>query len=50
LEELRVIYALHLLLVGKCVVEFLFAMSELLSLALTVEWSRSAFFKEGGSI
>jgi len=37
LWELGVTYGLHLWLVGKRVVDFLFAISELFSLALTVE-------------
>jgi len=37
LGELGVTYGLHLLLVGKGVVDFLFAIIELFSLALTVE-------------
>jgi len=37
LGELGVTYALDLYLVGKCVVDFLFAIIEHFSLALTVE-------------
>ena len=37
LGELGVTYGLHLLLVGEGVVDFLFAIIELFSLALTVE-------------
>jgi len=37
LGGLGVTYALHLWLVGKSVVDFLFAIIELFSLALTVE-------------
>ena len=50
--ELGVTYALYLELVEKRVVDFLFTIIELFSLALTVEtllinryWSESAFFK-----
>ena len=35
--DLGVTYAVHLQLIGKLVVEFLFVMIELLSLSLTVE-------------
>jgi len=37
LRDLEVTYALHLQLVGKPVYDFLFALIELFSLALTVE-------------
>jgi len=39
LVELGVTYALHLYLVGKCVVDFLFAINEHFWLAFTVESS-----------
>jgi len=37
LEDLEVTYALHLYLIGKPVYNFLFVITELFSLALTIE-------------
>jgi len=56
LGELGVTYTVHILLVGKCVVDFLLALIELFSLAFTVEmlWANigrnCAVWKGGGSI
>ena len=56
--DLEVTYALHLLLVGKRVADFLFAIIKLFSLALTVETLRRykqilvevGAFQRGGSL
>jgi len=50
LTELGVTYGLHLQFVGKLVVDFLFAINELFSLALTADTSKSFLLKVGGSI
>jgi len=56
LEDLEVTYTLHLQLVGKPVYDFLFVITELFSLAVTVETlqveicRRERFLKGGGSL